>query len=146
MGTHGTFGITWASGKHECVEHSLDGQDLPVFIKKLFEKAPLMELDLLSLPTNFGNGKVMFTAEREHEQEYFFHINFKTKTLEMTMFGTDPEKPIVVEWLGEVPYKLLKKKGWKFQYAADCCEMHYVDPEGKYVCNCEGCKAIRANV
>jgi len=121
MGTHAAFAVTYADGRHECVERTADGHDLmyvvaPALLKlgKPDEKPlPFFERELQE-PT-WGSGLVERGEEREHEPRYYIHLNYVEKYIGLS----GVEGPIAPRLLGKVLF-LLATRGWDIRWEDDC--------------------------
>jgi len=131
MGTHAALAVTWEDGTHECVEHTLDGHNLGSLRESLINLMANGELEgvkeelrtQLKSPT-FGTCECPeYGKEREHEQEYYLHFNFKeryivTENLANPLSDEENLVPSLRTWLKAMErYQL---DGWELIIGEDC--------------------------
>jgi len=118
LGTHGCIAITKSDGTHICCERTLDGYNsMDAIINWM--RTGLKEEDYPA-PDEIGYGAVEFNEEREHNQEYYYHVNYKTKTIG----GSNIPVPtrdgnltvssiimLIAEYI---------KQGWRYEIAWEC--------------------------
>lgn len=120
MGTHAAFAVTYADGRHECVEKTMGGDELMhrvgVALIKLGRPSepllPFLERELRA-PT-WGVGKGERGADREHEPEYYIHINYAEKYVGLC--GVETIKPVL---LARILWRLTSL-GWDIRWESDC--------------------------
>ena len=119
MGTHAALAVTYDDKSHCCVERTLDGHFLQDNTKDILLRVlkgevivPQDEADLI------GNGSIEIDNNREHDQEYFLHIDYAKKEIYLLYFPTIEDDEFDVTLLKE-----LYSHGWKVKGRDECCPL-----------------------
>lgn len=124
MGTHVAVALTTSDGRHYCIERTMDGYNLRSIIRHLIKTRQLgcigdvADLEAItnhaslsgSLEYGFGSPKSEFN--REHEQEYYCHIDKRSDTLYASF--------VMLLHPNDLMY--LAEEGWNINEAWECPE------------------------
>ena len=114
MGTHGCVAITKSDGAHICCERTMDGYcSMDAMIHWL--QTGLQEEDYPD-PDEIGAGGIQFNEGREHDQEYYYHVDFRDKIIQVSTI------PVESNDIGDILLLLVSyiRQGWRVEIAYDC--------------------------
>ena len=79
MGTHAAIAMTSKRGKHQCIEHTMDGHYVLDELARWINNG-LTEKNFPG--SGWGTGSEEWNDDREHDQGgLYFHVNFKEKKI-----------------------------------------------------------------